>query len=36
MYKLWNVHGIMNTLGLLQETRRIPDSMSIPKMELIS
>ena len=40
-----NVHGIMNTLALsqsrrasltLQETRRIHDSMNIPKIEFIA
>ena len=38
----WNVHGIMNTLGLLQskltlqETRSIHDSMNRPKIEFIA
>ena len=34
-----NVHGIMNTSGLmltLQETRSIHDSMNIPKIEFIT
>ena len=32
----WNVHGIMNTSGLVQETRIIHDSMNIPKIEFIA
>ena len=41
----WNVHGIMDTLSLLQskwspltlqETRSIHDSMNIPKIEFIA
>ena len=47
-FNFWNVHGIMNTSGLLQskwskgftftlqETRSIHDSMNIPKKELIA
>ena len=43
-FKFWNVHGIMNTSGLLQskrmltlqETRSIHDSMNIPKIEFIA
>ena len=35
-FDFWNVHGIMNTSGLLQETRSSHDSMNIPKIELIS
>ena len=41
----WNVHDIMNTLGLLQskreatftlqESRSIRDSMNIPKIEFL-
>ena len=30
-----NVHGIMNTSGLLQETRSIHDSKNIPKLNLL-
>ena len=32
-FDFWKVHGIMNTSGLLQETRSIHDSMNISKME---
>ena len=32
----WKVHGIMNTSGLLQETRSIHDSMNLPKIEFIA
>ena len=38
----WNLHGIMNTSGLLQseltsqETRSIHDSMNRPKIEFIA
>ena len=46
-FDFWNVHGTMNTSGLLkskwkgftlnlQETRSIHDSMNIPKIELIT
>ena len=44
-FNFWNVHGIMNTLGILQskgftltlqETRSIQDSMNIPKIEVIA
>ena len=45
-FNFWNVHGIMNTSGLLQskwgftltlqETRSIHDSMNIPKIEFIA
>ena len=40
-FNFWNVHGIMNTSGLLQsntlqETRSIHDSMNIPKIEIIT
>ena len=31
-----NVHGIMNTSGLVQKTRSIHDSMNIPKIEFIT
>ena len=41
-FDFWNVHGIMNTSGLLQseaqrasqlcKTRSIPDSMNLPKI----
>ena len=42
-FDFWNVHGLMNTSGLLpksftltlQETRSIHDSMNIPKIEFI-
>ena len=42
-FNFWNVHGRMNTSGLLQsgftltlqETRSIHDSMNIPKMNLL-
>ena len=34
--KFWNLHGIMNTSGLLQETGNIYDSMNIPIIEFIS
>ena len=41
-FNVWNVHGIMNTSGLLQsnltlqETRSIHDSINIPKIEFIA
>ena len=42
-FNFWNVHGIMNTSGLLQsfaltlqETQSIHDSMNIPKTEFIA
>ena len=42
-FNFWNVHGIMNTSGLLQsklltlqETQSIHDSMNIPKIEFIT
>ena len=35
-FDFWYVHGIMNTSGLLQETRSIHDSMNIPKIEFIT
>ena len=38
-FDFWSVHGIMNTLGLLQslqETRSINDSMNRPKIEFIT
>ena len=34
-FEFWNVHGIMNTLGLLQETQSIHDSMIRPKIECL-
>ena len=36
-FNFWNVHGTMNTAGLLtlQETRSIHDSMNRSKMEFI-
>ena len=38
-FDFWNVHGIINTSGLLQitlqETRSIHDSMNIPKLTLL-
>ena len=35
-FNLWNVHGILNTSGLLQETRSIQDSINIPKIKFIA
>ena len=35
-FKSWNVHGIMNTSGLLQETLSFHDSTNIPKIEFIA
>ena len=35
-FNRWNVHGIMNTSGLLQETRSIQDSVNRPTIELIA
>ena len=46
-FNFWNVHGIMNTSGLLhflvseatftlQETRSIHDSMNIPEIKFIA
>ena len=38
-FNFWNVHGIMNTSGLLQTvqgTQSIHDSMNIPKIEFIA
>ena len=35
-FDFWNVHGIMNIWGLLQETRSIHDCMNIPKIEFIA
>ena len=35
-FNFLNVHGIMNTFGLLQETRSMHDSMNIPKIEFIA
>ena len=35
-FHFWKVHGIMNTSGLLQETRNIYDSMNLPKIEFIT
>ena len=45
-FNFWNVHGIMNTLGLLQSkwgfmltlqnTRGIHNSINIPKIEFIT
>ena len=46
-FNFWNVHGIINTLGILQskcsgftltlqETRNIHDSRNIPKIEFIT
>ena len=34
-FNFWNVHRIMNTSGLLQETRSIHDSMNIQKLNLL-
>ena len=33
-FDFWNVHGIINTSGLLQETRSIHNSMNRPKLNL--
>ena len=35
-FNFWKVHGIMNTLGLVQETWSIHDSMNLPKIEFIA
>ena len=40
-FNFWNVHGIMNTSGLVQsntlhETGGIHDAMNIPKVEFIT
>ena len=35
-FKFWNVHGVMNTSSLLQETQSIHDSMNISKIEFIA
>ena len=35
-FSFWNVQGILNTSGLLQEIRSIHDSMNIPKIEFIA
>ena len=35
-FNFWNVHGNMNTSGLLQETQSIHDSMNIQKIEFIT
>ena len=35
-FDFWKVHRIMNTSGLLQETRSIHDSMNLPKIEFIA
>ena len=35
-FNFWNVRGIMNTLGLLQEIQSIHDSMNITKIEFVA
>ena len=35
-FHFWHVNGIMNNLGLLQETRSIHDSMNIPEIKFIA